>query len=205
MAYKPFALLSVFDKTGIVDLASRLQQNGYSIISTGGTLVALQAGGIEGVTPIEDFTSYPQCLDGRLKTLHPMVEVSLLYCRDNADHVGTAEALNFVDLRVLVVNFCPFQQVITKAGCTLEAAVENIDIGGPTMLRAAAKNWKCVYSVVDPADYPELVSSIITEHENPDDPGLKLFRYRSATKVFGYCAKYDQMISMYFGSHTCEW
>ncbi len=200
---KPFALLSVFDKTGIVDLAGRLQQNGYGIISTGGTLLALQAGGIEGVIPIEDFTSFPECLDGRLKTLHPMVHGSLLHLRDDSDHVQTAKKRGFVDLRVLVVNLYPFQQVIAKPGCTLETAIENIDIGGPAMLRAAAKNWKHVYSVVDPADYTELVRSIITEHVTSNDPGLKPLRYRLATKVYKHCAKYDEAVGSYLGSHTC--
>lgn len=200
---KPFALLSVFNKHRIVDLAGRLQQNGYGIISTGGTLTALRAGGIEGVIPIEDFTSFPECLDGRLKTLHPMVHGSLLHFRDDEGHVQTAKKQGFVDLRVLVVNLYPFQQVVDKPGCTLETAIENIDIGGPAVLRAAAKNWEYVYSVVDPADYDELVGSIITEHKTPNEPGLKRLRFRLATKVYKHCAEYDEAVGNYLGSHTC--
>ena len=138
---KKRAILSVSDKSGIIEFAKGLVDLGFEIVSTGGTEKALKEAGLEAIS-ISDVTNFPECLDGRLKTLHPNVHGGLLAMRDNEKHMQQLEELGINTIDVAVINLYPFRQTISKPGVTLEEAIENIDIGGPTMLRAAAKNWK---------------------------------------------------------------
>lgn len=139
MEMKKRALISVSDKTGIVDLAKNLESFGYEIISTGGTFNVLKDAGIK-VIGISDITGFPECLDGRVKTLHPAVHAGLLAMRSNEEHMQQLEKLNINTIDVVVVNLYPFKKTIEKPNVELQEAIENIDIGGPTMLRSAAKN-----------------------------------------------------------------
>ncbi|HPA54985.1 MAG TPA: bifunctional phosphoribosylaminoimidazolecarboxamide formyltransferase/IMP cyclohydrolase, partial [Bacillota bacterium] len=153
------ALISVSDKTGIVDLARELAKQGVEIISTGGTAKALEEAGIK-VIGISDITGYPECLDGRVKTLHPNIHGGLLAIRDKAEHMDKLRELGIGTIDMVVVNLYPFRKTIEKEGTELPEAIENIDIGGPSMLRAAAKNYKYVTVVVDPKDYSKVLSEI---------------------------------------------
>jgi len=145
------ALISVSDKTGIVDLARELAKQGVEIISTGGTAKALEEAGVK-VIGISDITGFPECLDGRVKTLHPNIHGGLLAIRDKAEHMDKLRELRIETIDMVVVNLYPFRKTIEKEGTELPEAIENIDIGGPSMLRAAAKNYKYVTVVVDPKD-----------------------------------------------------
>ena len=145
------AILSVSDKTGIVELARRLADKGVTLLSTGGTMKAIAAAGIP-VTGVSDVTGFPECLDGRVKTLHPMIHAGLLAVRSNPEHMKQIEALGVEPIDMVIINLYPFRATIEKPGVTFEDAIENIDIGGQTMLRAAAKNAQDVVVVIDPAD-----------------------------------------------------
>ena len=147
------ALISVSDKTGVIELARALTQMQVSILSTGGTAKLLAQNGI-AVTEVAEYTGYPEMLDGRLKTLHPMIHGGLLARRDVPAHMAAIKDAGIEPIDLAVVNLYPFTQTIAKPGCTLADAIENIDIGGPTMLRSAAKNHAGVAALVDPADYP---------------------------------------------------
>jgi phosphoribosylaminoimidazolecarboxamide formyltransferase/IMP cyclohydrolase len=144
---KKRALISVSDKTGILDLARELHELSFEIISTGGTAKAISEAGIP-VVNISDVTGFPECLDGRVKTLHPSVHAGILAMRSNPDHMKQLESLGIETIDLVVINLYPFRQTILKEGVKLEEAIENIDIGGPTMLRAAAKNYQDVAVVV---------------------------------------------------------
>ena len=146
------ALLSVSDKTGLADFAKGLVALGFELVSTGGTLATLQAADLP-VTPIDEVTQFPEMLDGRVKTLHPRVHAGLLAKRDDPDHMATLAEYDITPIDLVVVNLYPFKETIQKPGVTLADAIENIDIGGPSMLRSAAKNYAAVLPVVDPADY----------------------------------------------------
>ena len=148
---KKQALISVSDKTGVCEFAAGLAALGYEILSTGGTATALKNAGI-AVTNVSDVTGFPECLDGRVKTLHPKIHAGILAMRSNPEHVATLEQLGIDPIDVIAINLYPFKATIQKPGVSLEEAVENIDIGGPTMIRAAAKNYPDVAVVVDPAD-----------------------------------------------------
>ncbi|MEG1608927.1 MAG: bifunctional phosphoribosylaminoimidazolecarboxamide formyltransferase/IMP cyclohydrolase, partial [Clostridia bacterium] len=137
---KKRALISVSDKTGIVDLAKNLIKFGYEIVSTGGTLKALKADGVVAID-ISDITGFPECLDGRVKTLHPNVHAGLLAMRSNKEHMDFLEKMNINTIDIVVVNLYPFKETVSKPNIDLQTAIENIDIGGPTMLRSAAKNY----------------------------------------------------------------
>jgi phosphoribosylaminoimidazolecarboxamide formyltransferase / IMP cyclohydrolase len=143
------ALVSVSDKTGIVEFAKGLAQYGYEIVSTGGTYKVLKEAGIK-VIPIEEVTNFPEMLDGRVKTLHPKIHGGLLALRDNEEHMKICKEYGINLLDLVVVNLYPFEKTIAKKGVSLEEAVENIDIGGPSMLRSAAKNFRSVGVVVNP-------------------------------------------------------
>jgi phosphoribosylaminoimidazolecarboxamide formyltransferase/IMP cyclohydrolase len=188
---KKRALISVSDKTGIVELAKRLVTQDYEIISTGGTANALVAAGIK-VIGISDITGYPECLDGRVKTLHPNIHGGLLAMRDNAEHMETLKNLDINTIDIVVVNLYPFKQTIQKQDVELEEAIENIDIGGPSMLRAAAKNYKYVTVIVDPSDY----EAVLAEIEQKGDTN-EATRFRLAAKVFSLTASYDCLIGNY--------
>jgi phosphoribosylaminoimidazolecarboxamide formyltransferase/IMP cyclohydrolase len=188
------ALISVSDKTGIVDLAKELVKQGVEIISTGGTAKALEEAGIK-VIGISDITGYPECLDGRVKTLHPNIHGGLLAIRDKAEHMNKLSELGIETIDMVVVNLYPFRKTIEKEGVELPEAIENIDIGGPSMLRAAAKNYKYVTVVVDPKDY----SKVLSEISNNGDT-TEATRFEFAAKVFSHTASYDALIGNYLWS-----
>lgn len=185
------ALISVSDKTGIVEFAQKLNDLGVSIISTGGTFKVLKEAGIP-VIKISDVTGFPECLDGRVKTLHPNIHAGLLAMRSNPEHMKQVEELNVELIDMVVVNLYPFKQTIMKPDVTLADAIENIDIGGPTMLRAAAKNYQDVSVVIDPTDYEQVLSEI----KETGAVSVKTNFYLAA-KVFNHTAYYDTMIANY--------
>lgn len=185
------ALISVSDKTGIVELAKELNELNYEIISTGGTFKTLVDAGIPAVG-ISEITGFPECLDGRVKTLHPNIHAGLLAMRSNDEHMKQLEELNIQPIDIVVVNLYPFKQTILKEGVELEDAVENIDIGGPTMIRAAAKNYQDVSVIVDPSDY-DVVTNEIKENGKVS---VKTNFYLAA-KVFNHTAHYDTLIANY--------
>ncbi len=187
---KKRALLSVSDKTGIVKLAEALHRNGVELISTGGTEQRIKDAGIP-VLNISDVTGFPECLDGRVKTLHPKVHGGILAMRDNADHMQQLETLEIDTIDFVVINLYPFKETVTKPDVTFEDAIENIDIGGPTMLRSAAKNHKDVVVVVDPSDYSRVIEAL---EADCIDGALK---FDLALKVFEHTAKYDALIAEY--------
>ena len=185
------ALIRVSDKTGIVEFAQKLNDLGVSIISTGGTFKVLKEAGIP-VINISDVTGFPECLDGRVKTLHPNIHAGLLAMRSNPEHMKQVEELNVELIDMVVVNLYPFKQTIMKPDVTLADAIENIDIGGPTMLRAAAKNYQDVSVVIDPTDYEQVLSEI----KETGAVSVKTNFYLAA-KVFNHTAYYDTMIANY--------
>lgn len=184
------ALISVFDKTGIVDFAKSLEKLGVEIISTGGTARLLEENDIN-VIGIEKITEFPECLDGRVKTLHPKVHAGILARRDLSDHMHQLEDLSVEPIDLVVVNLYPFKETILKPGVSFEEVIENIDIGGPTMLRSAAKNYSDVYTVVDPKDYGRIIEDIESSTQD------KTLKFELATKVFEHTAHYDALIFNY--------
>jgi len=186
------ALISVSDKTGIAAFARTLERQGVDIISTGGTAQLLRKEKIP-VREISSFTAFPEVLDGRVKTLHPRVHGGLLYKRGNVKHEAEARECGFEPIDMVVVNLYPFEGTIAKAGVTLADAIENIDIGGPSMIRSAAKNYESVTVVVDPADYDPVLENI---RDNKGETTLKL-RERLAIKAFVRTANYDRAISSF--------
>ncbi len=189
---KKRALISVSDKKGIVEFAQGLVKNGFEIVSTGGTARILQEKGIP-VTGISKVTGFPECLDGRVKTLHPNIHAGLLAVRSNPEHMEQLKELDIRPVDMVVINLYPFRETIQKPGVTLEEAIENIDIGGPTMLRAAAKNYQDVAVVADPEDYP----AILAELEEKGDLSADT-KFRLCAKVFRHTAHYDGLIAEYF-------
>ena len=185
------AILSVSDKTGIVDLARRLAAKGVTLLSTGGTQKAIAEAGIP-VTGVSEITGFPECLDGRVKTLHPMIHAGLLAIRENEEHMAQIKELGVEPIDMVIINLYPFRATIEKPNVTFEDAVENIDIGGPTMLRAAAKNAQDVVVIIDPADYDKVMDEV----EATGDVSLKTKRYLQY-KVFEHTAQYDAMIQQY--------
>ncbi len=186
------ALISVSDKTGIAAFARALERQGVDIISTGGTAQLLRKEKIP-VREISSFTAFPEVLDGRVKTLHPRVHGGLLYKRGNVKHEAEARECGFEPIDMVVVNLYPFEATIAEAGVTLADAIENIDIGGPSMIRSAAKNYESVTVVVDPADYDAVLENI---RDNKGETTLKL-RERLAIKAFVRTANYDRAISSF--------
>ena len=186
-----YALISVSDKTGIYELAKELNSLGYSIISTGGTAKMLAEKGLE-VINVSDITGFPECLDGRVKTLHPKIHGGLLAMRNNPEHMAKLEELGISAIDIAVINLYPFRQTILKENVTFEDAVENIDIGGPAMIRAAAKNHNDVTVIVDPADYEVVLSELRTNGNTTYET-----RRRLAYKVFAHTAAYDALIADY--------
>jgi phosphoribosylaminoimidazolecarboxamide formyltransferase/IMP cyclohydrolase len=195
------ALISVSDKTGIVQFARELVELGVEIISTGGTATIFKSEGVPA-REISEFTGSPEILDGRVKTLHPKVHGGLLYIRDNKEHLKQAKAHGIEPIDLVVVNLYPFEATVAKPDTTLEEAIEKIDIGGPSMLRSAAKNYHSVTVVVDPGDYEEVLDNM---RNNDGATTLKL-RERLAIKVFVTTSKYDGAIANYFNKEqetTC--
>jgi phosphoribosylaminoimidazolecarboxamide formyltransferase/IMP cyclohydrolase len=186
------ALISVSDKTGLVPFCKELAGLGVEIISTGGTAKLLAKEGVK-VIEISQYTGFPEMMDGRVKTLHPKVHGGLLHLRDNPEHVAQAKEHDIKPIDLVVVNLYPFEATIAKPGVTLEEAIENIDIGGPSMLRSAAKNYRSVTVVVDPADYAEVIDAM---KDNDGATTLQL-RERLGIKVFVTTSRYDGAIANY--------
>ncbi|CAH1385806.1 bifunctional phosphoribosylaminoimidazolecarboxamide formyltransferase/IMP cyclohydrolase [Candidatus Nitrotoga sp. M5] len=186
------ALLSVSDKTGVLEFAKGLQQLGVTILSTGGTAKMLTDNGIP-VTEVADYTGFPEMLDGRVKTLQPKVHAGILARRDLPEHVATLEKHSIPTIDLVVVNLYPFGATVAKPDCTLTDAIENIDIGGPTMVRAAAKNYQHVAIVTDSKDY----SAILTEMHANGGAVSNATRFNLAKKAFSHTAAYDSAISNY--------
>ena len=186
------ALISVSDKKGIAAFARELEQQGVDIISTGGTAELLRKNKIP-VREISNFTAFPEVLEGRVKTLHPRVHGGLLYKRDNPKHVAEARECGFEPIDLVVVNLYPFEETVAKPNVTLAEAIENIDIGGPSMIRSAAKNYQSVTVIVDPADY-EVVLENMRDHDG--ETTLKL-REHLAIKAFIKTSNYDRAISTF--------
>jgi len=184
------ALLSVSDKTGIVDFARALHDAGVKLLSTGGTAKLLAENQLP-VTEVAEVTGFPEMLDGRVKTLHPRIHGGLLARRDSAEHMAALAQHGIATIDLLIVNLYPFAQATARPDCTLEDAIENIDIGGPAMLRAAAKNWQDVAVVIDPADYPRVLGELKAGQIQRDT------KFMLAKKVFAHTAAYDGMIANY--------
>lgn len=187
------ALISVSDKAGIVEFAKGLRARGIELLSTGGTYRLLQEQGLE-VTEVADYTGFPEMMDGRVKTLHPKVHGGILARRGQDDAVMAEHGIDAIDM--VVVNLYPFEATVAKPDCSLEDAVENIDIGGPTMVRAAAKNHRFVNIVVNAADYP----AILAELEANDGATSLATRFNLAIKAYEHTAAYDGAIANHFGS-----
>ncbi len=187
------ALLSVSDKTGVLEFARALSAQGVVLLSTGGTAKLLMDNNVP-VTEVADYTGFPEMLDGRVKTLHPKVHGGILARRDFPDHVAKLAEHNIPTIDMVVVNLYPFRQTVAKDDCALEDAIENIDIGGPTMLRSAAKNHKDVVVVCDPSDYQGILDDMKQGEISYDT------RFRLAKKVFAHTAQYDGAITNYLTS-----
>lgn len=192
------ALLSVSDKTGLLDFAQGLVRNGYEIISTGGTKKALEEAGLP-VIGISEITGFPEIMDGRVKTLHPNVHGALLCVRDNPDHVKQIQDLGIDYIDLVCVNLYPFKETVQKPGVDHATIIENIDIGGPSMLRSASKNYRFIPVLCDPADYDQVLEEIEAYGETTPETREKL-----AAKVFRHTARYDAMIADYLTKKTGE-
>ena len=192
MARVQTALISVFDKTGIRDFASGLVALGVNILSSGGTAAHLRQAGIE-VTDVSDYTGFPEMMDGRVKTLHPKVHGGLLALRDNADHIAAAQKHGITLIGLVAVNLYPFEQTVARPDITLEDAIENIDIGGPSMLRSAAKNYRSVAVICNPARYTEVLDEMRRTNGEVSDPT----RARLALEAFAHTAHCDAAIYNY--------
>src|SRR3990172_8307617 len=189
------AIVSVSDKTGVVPFAKGLAQMGVEILSTGGTAKSLRDQGIS-VKDLSDYTGFPEMLDGRVKTLHPKVHGGLLGQRSKPAHVNKMKEHGILPIDLVAVNLYPFEATIARAGCTLEEAIENIDIGGPAMIRSAAKNYPDVTVVIDPDDY----RAVLDEMEQSGGTVSAETNFRLAKKVFQNTSRYDGAIANYLGS-----
>ncbi|MGE5171024.1 MAG: bifunctional phosphoribosylaminoimidazolecarboxamide formyltransferase/IMP cyclohydrolase [Rudaea sp.] len=189
------ALLSVSDKAGIVEFARALAARGVALLSTGGTARLLQEAGV-AVTDVASYTGFPEMLDGRVKTLHPKIHAGILARRDVAAHRDALAAHAIPAIDLVVVNLYPFAQAVATPGCTLDEAIENIDIGGPSMVRAAAKNWAHVGVVVDPADY----DAVLADLDANGGALSEALRFRLMQRAFAHTAAYDGAIANYLGA-----
>jgi len=189
------ALISVSDKRGILDLARTLHERGIEIISTGGTFQALKDGGVH-VTPVSEVTGFPEILDGRVKTLHPNIHAGLLASTDNPEHLEQLKNLGIRPIDLVVVNLYPFESTVAKPGVSLGEAIENIDIGGPAMVRASAKNYRHTAVIVNPDRYGELLNELEREGGSISET----MRFELAREAFAHTAGYDAAISQYLGS-----
>ncbi len=186
-----FALISVSDKTGVVDFAKVLvEEHGYNILSTGGTARVLKEAALP-VTEVSDHTGFPEMMEGRIKTLHPRIHGGLLCRRDKQEHLDQAAENGIALIDIVAVNLYPFEATVARPDVTMEEAIENIDIGGPSMLRSAAKNQDAVSVVCDPSDYPRLVEAL------DDKQALALLRRELALKVYRRTSTYDHSIASY--------
>ena len=190
------ALISVSNKIGAVELAKTLSKCGIEIISTGGTMKAIRAAGVP-VTYVSDLTGFPEIMDGRVKTLNPKIHGGILAVRDNPEHVKQMEENGIKPIDLVVVNLYPFKSTIRKKDVTLAEAIENIDIGGPAMIRAAAKNFKFVTVITNPAKYEE-IAKMISENGGVDYETRK----KLAAEAFAHTADYDLMITDYLSKQV---
>ncbi len=189
------AIISLSDKTGITDFARDLQRFGVEILSTGGTAKTLREGGLT-IMDVSEYTGFPEMLDGRVKTLHPKIHGGLLGIRDNPEHAQKMKDHGIREIDMVIVNLYPFEATVAKPSCTIEEAIENIDIGGPSMLRAAAKNYPYVTVIVDPSDY----KPVLEEMERTNGSVSQETNFRLAKKVFQLTARYDKAIAEYLGN-----
>ena len=188
------ALISVWDKSGLDTFAKELNNHGVEIISSGGTARFLREAGID-VKDVSEITGFPEMLDGRVKTLHPKIHGGILAIRDNASHIKDIDENGIGSIDLVVVNFYPFEETIKKEGVSFQETIENIDIGGPTIVRAAAKNFQDVSVIVDKSDYAEIL-------KNSNENKLEIipeFNYHLAKKAFSYVSNYDASISNHLG------
>ena len=192
------ALLSVSDKTGIVELGKFLSNNGVEIISTGGTMKALREAGVP-VTYVSDVTGFPEIMDGRVKTLNPKIHGAILAVRSNPEHMKALADHNITPIDLVVVNLYPFRETISKPGVTEAEAIENIDIGGPAMVRASAKNFKYVVIVTYPRRYAQLMEMLDKDGDIDQHTRKEL-----AFEAFSHTAEYDTMISEYLKKQLAE-
>lgn len=190
------ALISVSDKTGIVEFAKALAEMGVKILSTGGTAKALREAKIK-VIEVSDYTGFPEMMGGRLKTLHPKIHGGILFKRGSENDISDAIAHDIEPIDMVIVNLYPFEATIAKPGCTFEEAIENIDIGGPTMIRAAAKNHNDVIVIVSPDDY-DLILKMLRDKES--EKVWKELRRVLALKVFAHTSAYDKAIANYLAN-----
>jgi phosphoribosylaminoimidazolecarboxamide formyltransferase/IMP cyclohydrolase len=193
----PRALLSVSDKTGLIDFARELSNLGWELVSTGGTAKALRAAGL-AARDVSDVTGFPEMMDGRVKTLHPAVHGGLLARRDIPEHMTALEEHGIGPIDLVAVNLYPFRETVARKDVTAEQAIENIDIGGPSMLRSAAKNFESVWVIADPNDYNRVLAAI---HADDDDQDL---RRLLAQKVYAHTASYDAAIAAWFAQQREE-
>lgn len=196
MANQKYALLSVSDKTGIEEIAGALVKHGVMLLSTGGTYKTLKEAGLP-VQTVESITGFPEIMDGRVKTLHPKIHGGLLARRHNANHLASMVELDISPIDYVIVNLYPFKETVSNSACQLEEAIEQIDIGGPSMLRSAAKNYESVSVVTDPRDYATLIDQL-NEHGRTTPE----FRAYLARKVFALTAYYDNMIATYLAQQA---
>ena len=190
------ALISVTDKGGVEVFAKNLQEFGVEILSTGGTAKAIAASGVK-IKEVSEFTGFPEMLDGRVKTLHPKVHGGILGIRSNPDHVQAMKMHGIEPIDMVVVNLYAFEQTIANQSCSLADAIENIDIGGPTLLRAAAKNYPFVTVITDPADYVK----VIDEMKANGGSVSEATNFKLAKKVFRLTSQYDRAIIVYLESY----
>ena len=193
------ALISVSDKSGLVELGRLLDDMDVELISTGGTLAALKDAGVRAIS-IATFTGAPEILDGRVKTLHPKVYAGILFKRDNEDHLAEMSQQEYKPIDLVVVNLYPFEQTAADPKSTDEDKIENIDIGGPTMVRAAAKNYNSVAVITEPSDYPRLIEELVSTKGQISLATRKML----ASKAFALTARYDKAIAHYFSGEAAE-
>ena len=192
------ALISVSNKEGVVEFARQLHEAGVEIISTGGTMKAIKEAGIP-VTYVSDVTGFPEIMDGRVKTLNPYIHGGILAVRDNEEHVAQMEKHGIKGIDLVAVNLYPFKETIAKPDVTLAEAIENIDIGGPAMVRASAKNFKFVTIVTNPAKYDEVIAQIKENGGVNDRTRMEL-----AQEAFAHTAAYDTMIQDYLAKQLAK-
>lgn len=191
------ALLSASDRSGLAEFAADLAELGIELVSTGGTGRALREAGLR-VTEVSEVTGFPEMMDGRVKSLHPRIHGGLLGLRDNADHMATLQRHGIAPFELVCVNLYPFEQAISRPGCTLAEAIENIDIGGPAMLRSAAKNHASIYVLSSPDQYPETVERLRADGGCIDPThGMRL-----AVEAYRLTSRYDTAVSGYLAAQA---
>jgi len=189
-------LISVSDKTGVADFAKSLSSFGVEFLSTGGTAKMLRDEGLK-VTDVSEYTGFPEMMDARVKTLHPKVHGAFLALRDKKEHVDSMNEHGIIPIDMVIINLYPFKKTIEKPGVSLEEAIENIDIGGPAMLRSSAKNYRSVTVITDPADY----SAILSEMSSNSGAVSVETNKRLAVKVYKLTSEYDAMITNYLSKN----